>query len=1000
MNVGARQRPSATWYTRMPPRTAPPSSTYRLQFNHRFTFADAERVVPYLDRLGVSDLYASPYLMAQPGSMHGYDICDHRRLNPEVGTDEDYESLVEALRRHRLGQLLDFVPNHMGIDPDTNPWWRDVLENGQSSAYARFFDIDWDPVKPELKGKVLLPVLGDQYGLVLERGEMQLRFEGGGLRLDYFEHHLPINPRSAVRVFEHGADRLEEELGGEESGDLREFLSVMTALRNLPGIDETRPERVTERRREKEVARERLTRLADASPLVRQQIERAVAAFNGTPGDAASFDRLHALLEEQPYRLSYWRTASHEINYRRFFDINALAALRMEDEAVFAATHELIGRLLGSGAVTGLRIDHPDGLYDPAAYFDRLQQLWQSVAPKDDGPPPPLYIVAEKILSSGEELPADWAVAGTTGYQFANDVNGVLVDAAGERPLRQFYARYTKRTTPFGQVVYESKRLIAQSSLASELNVLAHALNRISESSRRSRDFTLESLRALLQEVVACFPVYRTYVGPGGWTAADRERIETAVARARWRNPAMESSVFDFFREVVLPRQEEPAPPAPRDRRDGYPPAGSIELRERLAFSMQLQQYTAPVQAKGLEDTAFYRHNVLVSLNEVGGAPARFGRSLPEFHAANLERAAGRPLEMTATATHDTKLGEDVRARITTLAQVPGEWRRHVAQWTRLHTPHRTRIEGEPAPDRSDEYRFYQVLVGAWPTRTEWPDDTLVVRLRDYMTKAVKEAKVHTSWINDNEDYDRAVVAFVERVLTSHTVRRFLSSFLPFQARIALLACTASLSQLVLKLTSPGVPDTYQGSELWDLRLVDPDNRAPVDFGLRERMLDELDADLPVSPDGTLRDRCAADRVGRLLEDWEDGRIKLWITACGLRVRRSRRPLFQSGRYVPLAVDAGALAEPVAFARVGDGQAALTVAPRLLGRSGNSWAEWSRAWNDGVVKMPEELAGAAWANAITGERVAPERRDGEMVLPLARLLATCPVALLIAEDRR
>jgi (1->4)-alpha-D-glucan 1-alpha-D-glucosylmutase len=991
----------------MSPSRVAPSATYRLQFNHRFTFADARRVIPYLDRLGVSDVYASPYLMAQPGSMHGYDICDHSRLNPEVGSDEDYAAFAGMLRDRRLGQVLDFVPNHMGIDPDTNPWWRDVLENGQSSAFARFFDIDWDPVKPELKGKVLLPLLGDQYGLVLERGELQLRFEAGALRLDYFEHHLPVNPRSAVRVFEHGAVELARDLGGEENGDLREFLSIMTALKHLPGIDETDPERVTERRREKEVARERLARLVEANEPVRNQVARSVATFNGQPGDAATFDLLHALLEEQPYRLSYWRTASHEINYRRFFDINALAALRMEDEEVFAATHQLIARLLGDGTVTGLRIDHPDGLYDPAGYFERLQALWRRVAPPAGGGdgPPPLFIVAEKILAPGEDLPADWPVAGTTGYQFANDVNGVLLDPSGERPLRQFYARYTRRATPFGQVVFEAKRLIAQSSLASELNVLAHALNRISESNRRSRDFTLESLRELLQEVVACFPVYRTYVGPGGWTATDRERIETAVGRARWRNPAMEGSVFDFFREVVLPRHEASAgadgawpPPSAADRRDGYPPGGSAEFSDRLAFSMKFQQYTAPVQAKGLEDTAFYRHNLLVSLNEVGGEPGRFGRTVAEFHAANLHRASRWPLEMTASATHDTKLGEDVRARVSALSQVPGEWRRHVARWTRLHTSHRTLIEGEAAPDRNDEYRFYQVLLGAWPVGTDQPDATFVARLRDYMTKAVKEAKVHTSWVNDNAAYDRAVISFVERVLTGYTAPRFLSSFLPFQARVARLALASSLSQLVLKLASPGVPDTYQGSELWDLRLVDPDNRAPVDFDRRARLLDEMEEGLPVSPDGSLRGHSAVAEVGRMLEGWEDGRLKLWITACALRLRRARRQLFASGQYLPLPVDARGLPEPVAFARIDGPKAVLAFAPRLAGRLGNDWREWALGWNDAAVMLPQPADRPGWVSAITGERFEGERRNGGLALPVARLLAVCPVALLVSED--
>jgi (1->4)-alpha-D-glucan 1-alpha-D-glucosylmutase len=993
----------------MPHVVTAPSSTYRLQFSLQFTFADAERLVPYFDRLGIGAIYASPYLMARPGSLHGYDICDHTRLNPEVGSQAEYDALVEALHGHGLGQVLDFVPNHMGIDPHTNPWWHDVLENGRSSPFARFFDIDWDPIKPELHNKVLLPILGDQYGLVLERGDLALRFERGAFRLDYFEHHLPVNPRSAVRVLEHGLDDLREAVGDDDTG-VREYLSILTALRNLPGIDETDPERITERRREKEVARERLERLVEREPRIGEHIAGAVAAFNGRPGEPDSFDLLHALLEDQPYRLSYWRTASHEINYRRFFDINALAALRMEDPDVFEATHRLVRRLLACGAVTGLRIDHSDGLYDPAEYFERLQALWQSARGVPDGCDElaggrPLYILVEKILSPGEELPRGWAIAGTTGYQFANDVNGVLLDHAAERPLRQFYARYTKRTAPFSEVMYESKRLIARSSLASELNVLAHALNRISEASRRSRDFTLESLRGLLQEVVACFPVYRTYVNPRGWTAADRERIETAVGRARWRNPAVESSVFDFFREVVLPRRDDGGPAAAAgeagtDRRDGYAPGDRRDYRARLVFSMQLQQFTAPVQAKGLEDTAFYRYNPLISLNEVGGAPGRFGRTVAEFHEANLARRRDWPTEMTATATHDTKLGEDVRARVSALTQIPAEWRKHVARWTRINTAHRAIVEGQPAPDRNDEYRFYQVLVGAWPAPGTAPDPPLVSRIREYMTKATKEAKVHTSWVNDNEAYDRATAGFVERTLTGHTAPRFLASFLPFQSRVAQLALASSLSQLVLKIASPGVPDTYQGNELWDLRLVDPDNRSPVDFDLRARLLAELEPLLPVSCHGRdpLTGRESREAVADLLDAWTDGRVKLWMTACGLRLRRARPELFTEGEYVPLAVSGPVPAEPVAFARATAASAAIAVAPRLLGRAGSTWRDWAAAWGDSVLHLPEALPCRTWRSAVTGERFHPERCDGASVLSLARLLSPCPVALLFAEE--
>ena len=528
------------------------------------------------------------------------------------------------------------------------------------------------------------------------------------------------------------------------------------------------------------------------------------------PGKPETFDPLHALLEQQAYRLSDWRSAAQEINYRRFFDINALAALRMEEPEVFDATHALVAELLLAGALSGLRIDHPDGLYNPAAYFQRLQELVP-------GGPSPLYVLAEKILSEGESLPEAWPVAGTTGYAFANEATRLLADPSGERPLRQFYARFTGRSSPFADVVYESKKLIARSSLASELNVLAHALNRISESNRRSRDFTLESLRGVLQEVVACFPVYRTYVGPDGWTQADRGRIETAVLEARRRNPAIPGSQFDFLREVVLPRQGADEGNG-EDRRDGYAPVDRDDYRQRLAFSMKLQQFTAPVQAKGVEDTAFYRYNVLVSLNEVGGEPSRFASGLDRAHAANEARAERRPLEMLATATHDTKLGEDVRARITVLSEIPAEWRRHVARWARTNGGQRTDLPGGTAPDRNDEYRFYQVLLGAWPTAAadvpppERAPEAVADRLRAYMLKAIKEAKVHTSWVNDNEAYDKGVDRFVERVLVGPAARKFLASFVPFQGRVARLALANSLAQLVLEDRLPRSPGLLPGN--------------------------------------------------------------------------------------------------------------------------------------------------------------------------------------------
>jgi (1->4)-alpha-D-glucan 1-alpha-D-glucosylmutase len=659
-----------------------------------------------------------------------------------------------------MGQLIDVVPNHMSNDPGENAWWRDVLENGPSSPFARFFDIDWDPIKPELRDKLLLPILRNQYGEALEAGELRLAYHDGALALEYVDTRLPINPRQAPRLFEHDLERLRARLG-EDDPQLREFLSILTALRNLPPYTERDAQRIAERHREEQIARERLARLTGQSPAVLEHIAAALAAFNGATADPASFDRLHELLEVQAYRLASWRTAFDEINYRRFFNINELSGLRMEDPEVFARTHELVLRLVREGKVGGFRIDHVDGLFDPQVYLARLQ-----AEAGGDG----VYVVVEKILAPGEKLPQGWATHGTTGYDFLNDVAGIFVDRQHRSALKRMYDRFTGRTEPFADIAYESKRLIELTSMVSELTVLANSLNRISERNRRSRDFTLESCRRALLEVIACFPVYRTYVGPSGASPSDRETIDSAIDDARRRNPAMERSIFEFVRSVLVP--------------DAAPCSGAGDPNdvERRTFPMRFQQYTAPVQAKGIEDTAFYRYNVLVSLNEVGGSPERFGRSVAEFHEANARRLADQPLGMISTSTHDTKRGEDVRARISAISEIPDRWRRAVSQWSRINAPNKTLVEGASAPDRNDEYLFYQTLAGIWPPgvtdRRGIPPD-VVDRIGRYMTKATKEAKLHTSWISANTAYDDAVRSFVRETLDGARTPRFLASFVP-----------------------------------------------------------------------------------------------------------------------------------------------------------------------------------------------------------------------------
>jgi (1->4)-alpha-D-glucan 1-alpha-D-glucosylmutase len=994
-----------------------PVATYRLQLHAGFTFQQAVAVVPYLHRLGVSDCYLSPYFRARAGSMHGYDICDYTQLNPELGSEADFQAMTSQIAAHGMGQVLDFVPNHMAADSVQNRWWRDILESGPASPHARFFDVDWDPVKPELRGKVLLSLLGDHYGLVLERGELRLSLDNNALSLRYFDSDRPIDPRLYPAVFRINLDPLRAEL---KDGDphLQEFLSVIRALDHLPASTETAPELVAERQREIRVASERLARLLDASPRIRQHVEDNLRIFNGQVGKPESFDPLHELLEKQPYRLAYWKTAFQEINYRRFFDIRELAGLRMEEPAVFAAAHTLVLRLIREGKVTGLRLDHIDGLFDPACYVDRLQEAvlleraaafqrlgdertenwrrgilaWreqQRAHDPRDVAVRPLYLTTEKILSGNETLPDPWVVHGTTGYDFLNDLTRLFVDPQNAKAMKRAYERFTGTLVPFAEVGYHSKKLIIETALASELHVLAHALNRLSEGNRRARDFTLDSLQDALREVVACFPVYRTYVGTGGAAESDRQMIDLALSRARRRNPAMEPTVFDFVRSVILP-----------------PESGEIsedEYHRRLRFAMKFQQYTGPVQAKGIEDTAFYRYNVLASLSEVGGDPQRFGGAAAQFHEANRRRLANWPGTMLATATHDTKRGEDARARLNVLSEVAEEWRRRVSRWARANASQRQTVDGEPAPDRNDEYLFYQTLLAAWPaeaagTAHQTAPADLADRLGNYLVKAAKEAKIHTSWINPNKAYDDAVVAFVDRTLTGPRAARFLADFLPFQQRIARLGMVNSLAQVVLKIASPGVPDFYQGTELWDLSLVDPDNRRPVDFSVRARMLDDMKPYLNEEAGRGNVDRCQA--VAEMLERWPDGRIKLFLTACGLRLRQRLPRVFLQGDYLPLATQGECADNLVALARRDAADIVVAAVPRFSSRlltSSNAVLPGPDGWKTTSIVLPAEWRQVRFQNVLTEESIKPGDNGTSTALRAADVLATCPVAMLVGK---
>ncbi len=960
-----------------------PVSTYRLQFHGAFTFTDAKRVVPYLFALGITDCYASPYFRATPGSPHGYDVVDPTHLNPEVGTEKEYQEFVELLQAHGMGQILDVVPNHMGIGKVVNSWWLDVLENGPSSPYASFFDINWRPVKRELEDKVLLPFLGDLYGRVLENQEIHLFYEDGGFHLRYYDHRLPTDPKPCATLLTHRLDELTEQLGSEDRR-LHELHSIVTALHHLPSHRERDPRLVEERRREKEIIKRRLAAVVNDSALITQFIEENVRIFNGTKGDPRSFDLLDDLLNQQAYRLAYWRVASEEINYRRFFDINELAAIRTEDPRVFAETHTLIFRLLKDRAVTGLRIDHVDGLNDPGAYLQELQSwaranLVQQGSELDDESRP-LFVVVEKILGKDETLPDGWPVYGTTGYDFMNLLNGLFVASEHERAMDSAYERFIRRHIVLEDLLYDCKKLIMWSSMASEINTLGHQLNRLSERNRWSRDFTLYSLTLAIREIIACFPVYRTYVTEGSDALMERDRtnVRLAVAKAKRRNPTQSSLVFDFVRDQLLN-------PLDEERRE--------DREERLRFILKFQQVTSPVTAKGIEDTAFYIYNRLISLNDVGGEPDQFGIGPSAFHKRLRERQARWPHSLSATSTHDTKRSEDVRARINVLSELPKAWKTHVSGWSRVNRRHKTNLDGGPAPDRNDEYLLYQTLIGAWPfgSMDDPQYERFCTRIKTYMAKAIKEAKVNTSWVNPVQAYDEAVLRFVTQILDRSGPNPFLTEFLPFMSMVAQYGISNSLSQVVCKILAPGVPDFYQGTELWDFSLVDPDNRRPVDFSLRTALLTDLQKALALPPEDRVKFACG------LLDSREDGRIKLYVTMVALNYRREHASVFQLGEYIPLQSHGAKHEHVCAFARMHGDRSVVAVVPRLgagLCSGTPNPPLGHEVWEDTEVTVPSWRPGSPYRNLLTGETLVSSASEEQQTLALSEVCRHFPVAIL------
>ncbi len=974
-----------------------PLSTYRIQFHSGFCLQQARELVDYLHDLGVSHLYASPLLEARAGSAHGYDIINHDRLNPEIGTEEDLRTLVTELNARGMSIILDIVPNHMGVSTAT-PWWRDVLQHGRASGYSEFFDIDWDPLKPELHNKLLLPVLGDQYGEELERGKLQIREKEGELVVQYYDHDFPLDPQTLPLIFE-ALGPLPE---WESTDDLARFRGLLERLRSLPQHSSADPTQAQERSRIWNQLRPEWQKLLQTSGPVRQLVQRALDHINGHAGEPQSFDLLHLLLELQVYRLAHWRVSGEEINYRRFFDINDLVGLRMENPRVFAATHHMLRRMLAERIITGVRIDHCDGMLNPRQYLIRLQMLY--AAARVNGPEPvsplaengismeiqqvfsqhdwmyrrhPLYAVVEKILEPGEELPDEWPVDGTSGYDFTNQVNGLLIDQNNERAFDRIYLRFVGQVADVDTLIYESKKLIMHNALSSEVNVLTHLLGEISSSDRRARDFTLKTLRDSIRETIACFPVYRTYIDERGeYTSRDKEYIEFAIRKAKRLNPGMSDRVFDFLRDTL-------------ELRGGR--LDEMMYRRKLYFALKFQQLTGPVMAKGLEDTVCYVYNRFVSVNEVGSSPKHFGVSPAEFHAANVKRAERWPCSMLATSTHDTKRSEDVRARLNVLSEMPKLWSAFVMRARRLNRSKKITIsDGRLVPDANEEYLLYQTLVGVWP----WADaadarEQLIARVQEYMTKAVHEAKVNLSWINQNPEYVDALQNFITAILADRGRANSFPGLLDeFLKPISYFGMINSLAQATLKMTCPGNPDVYQGTELWDFSLVDPDNRRPVDFSSRKQMLSELRTNTE-----------PANLTRELLTNYQDGRIKMWITMRALELRREYPQLFHKGTYVPLE-SSEKNQHVCAFARIheehGRKEAAIVVVPRLAYTlmAGKAAPPIGEIWGDASIMLPEGIS-HEFRNVFTDQKIQAADRH----LSCRDILQSLPVAVLVTNGQ-
>jgi (1->4)-alpha-D-glucan 1-alpha-D-glucosylmutase len=927
-----------------------PRATYRIQFQSEFKFEAAKKIISYLADLGISDLYASPIFKARAGSTHGYDVVDPTQLNPELGTPDDFEALVGEIKHHDMGWIQDIVPNHMAYDSQ-NAWLMDVLENGTDSQASEYFDIDWEHPYEDFKGRVLTPMLGNFYGECLHNGEIQLHYDEGGLSVDYYGFTLPVRIESYALFISQNLGQLARELGRRHP-DFIKLLGLLYLIKNVPS-------ETTGKERYDQIAfvKGLLWELYTGNHEVKEFVDNNVKFFNGEKGNPDSFTPLHNLLNEQFYRLAFWKVGAEEINYRRFFTVNELISVKVQEIKVFHKTHGFISQLVEEGKLTGLRIDHIDGLYDPTEYLNRLRDKVGDV-----------YITVEKILELTEELPSIWPIQGTSGYDFLNYVNGIFCRRESEQQFTDLYKQFTRIETPYQQLFEEKKLLIVDKNLAGDVDNLAQILKKIASQSRLGIDFTMNGLKRTLSEVLALFPVYRTYVNADGISKDDRTYIQEAIEAARGRIPLLLNEL-NFIEKLLL--------------LDWVPSLTEEQKAQRLHFVMRFQQLTGPLMAKGIEDTLFYVYNRLLALNEVGGNPGEFGITLDQFHAFNQKQNIDWPHKMNATATHDTKRGEDVRARLNVLSEIPDEWEKQVKTWSEINRSKKKDVRGRAVPVPNDEYFLYQTLLGSYPFN-EGEDSSFIGRVKDYILKSVREAKLHTAWLRPDTAYEEEFLAFVDRVLEPSDSNEFMKEFLPFQKWVAGYGIFNSLSQVLLKYTAPGVPDTYQGTELWDLSMVDPDNRRPVDYEQRISFLKHIKETAQID---TLK------LIHELSSTKEDGRIKLFLTYQVLQARKQNTEVFQKGDYHALNVAGKFKEHIVAFARRFGDTMAIAVVPRFLTTllEPGEYPLGERVWADTQLQLPQGSP-STWQNAITDQTIY-----GSGEIAIAQILQHFPVALLVSQ---